>query len=477
MGSSPVAIPPGFQVENIPKAAPALPPGFQVEKQLPSVPEQIGHSLMNQAKGMFDVISSLVGDPATNLAKGEAAFDAQTQQWEKAKSEYKAGNYGNALHRALAAFVPGVGPSLENAAEKLQTPGQRAEGATDILAPIVLGAAVKGAPKAVDAISSMVDRARGSTAQTLMKSALKPGVADAPTLESVRGAVNTALENKIPVTEAGATKLQSLIEDYGKKTQAVIDSRTRQGATVDPNAVASRLDQINTSQVLPEKDITTINKAKEAFLARKGAQQAQAPQPTGLLDAQGNPVMTPGAPARPAQPVPLDVAQAEKQGTYRQNAAKYGEMSQAQIEAEKALARGYKEELEAQAPELKLLNEKEGRFLDLQPALERAVRRAGNQDVASLKDIAAGAAGGLAAGPAGAALGLTARVFDYPGLKSKLAIAINKASQKTSQPLGISASTAKAATIIGLMTQGQGNVPSMPVGVKADNQQVSSVRP
>lgn len=461
--------PPGFKLDGMPPP----PPGFKLDAAAgPSVAEQIGTSLKNQAKGLFDVLSSLVGDPASNLAKGEAAMDAQTQQWEKAKEEYKAGNYGNALHRALSAFVPGVGPAVENAAEKIQTPGHRAEGATDILAPIIAGAVMKGVPKVSDVIGTAVEKAGTATAQGLMKSALKPGVADAPTLADVRQVVDTSLKNQIPVNEAGAAKLHSLIEDYGKKTQAVIDARTRQGATVDPNAVASRLDQVNTSQVLPEKDVATINKAKEAFLARKGARAAQPPQPTGLVDAQGNPVMTAGTPAVPAQPVSFDVAQAEKQGTYRQNAAKYGEMSQAQMEAEKALARGYKEELEAKAPELKLLNEQESKFLGLQPALERAVRRAGNQDVASLKDIAAGAAGGVAAGPGGAALGLTARVFDYPGLKSKLAIAINQASRKTSQPLSVTASNARAAAIVGLLMESK-PLPSMPVAPNAQSPLIS----
>lgn len=120
--------------------------------QLPSAAEQIGTSLKNQSKGLFDTLSSLV-DPQLSMNMGDAALDAQFKQWDKAKEEYKAGNYGNAIHRALAAFVPGIGPGLENAAEKLQTPGQRAEGATDIFAPLIAGAVLKGGPAAVDAVA------------------------------------------------------------------------------------------------------------------------------------------------------------------------------------------------------------------------------------------------------------------------------------------------------------------------------------
>lgn len=308
------------------------------------------------------------------------------------------------------------------------------------------------APAVARGVTKVTAKAGPAVARTLMNSALKPGVADAPTLADARQVVGTALENNIPVTESGGTKLQSLIADYAQRTNDVIQAKARQGATVNPEAVASRLDQINTAQVLPEEDVAAINKAKQAFLARKGARPAGAPEPTGIVDASGQPIMRPGAPARPAQPVPLDVAQAEKQGTYRQIGGKYGELSQAQAESEKALARGYKEEMEAQAPELKALNAKEGEFLGLQSVLERAIRRAGNHDIVGLGDATAAAGGAMVAGPPGAALGFAARVLDYPALKSRLAIAINKASQKTGAPLSLAASQAKAAAIIGRIT-------------------------
>lgn len=369
---------------------------------------------------------------------------------ESAKESFHKGEYGQAVRHTLSYFlngIPGLGSALDEAGNKAKS-GDYNGAIADTAALATNIAAAHAAPKIASAAADVAEKAGPATARGLMKSALKPGVADAPTLADVRNVVNTSLEHGIPATEAGSGKLRGLIADYGKQTKAVIDARTAQGATVDPNAVASRLDQINTAQVLPEKDISTIGKAKEAFLARKGAKPAQPPVPSGLLDASGNPVMAPGTPATPAQPVPLDVAQAEKQGTYQQNAAKYGEMSQAQIEAEKALARGYKEEIESQAPELKLLNDKSGAALNLQPVLERAIRRAGNQDLVGVKDIAEIGAGGAIAGPAGAAAGFTTRLLDYPGLKSKLAISINKASWKARKPLSMAASTAKATAIL-----------------------------
>ncbi len=304
------------------------------------------------------------------------------------------------------------------------------------------------APTISKVVGPTVERAGTAVSEGLMKSALKPGVADAPTLADVRQATKTALANEIPVTEAGAAKLSDLISDYGKKTKAVIDARTAQGATVDPRAVASRLNDVSTISALPEKATAAVNKAREAFLARKGVRPAEPPQPTGVLDANGQPIMRPGAPANPGEPIPLDVAQAEKQGSYQNAKNSYGELNEAQIEAEKALARGYKEEIEKQAPELKALNAKESEFLGLQPSLERAIRRAGNQDVTDFKTLTSAGGGAVAAGPLGAVAGLTTRILDFPGIKSKLAIAINKASQRTGTPLNLAQSNMRAAKIL-----------------------------
>ncbi len=298
------------------------------------------------------------------------------------------------------------------------------------------------APALSKVVGPAVERTGTAVSEGLMKSALKPGVADAPTLADVRAATKTALANEIPVTEAGAAKLSDLISDYGKKTKAVIDARTAQGATVDPQAVASRLNDVSTVSALPEKATAAINKARDAFLARKGVRSGKPAYELNGVEIQ------PAVPASPGEPIPLDVAQAEKQGSYQNAKNSYGELSEAQIEAEKALARGYKEEIEKQAPELKALNAKESEFLGLQPSLERAIRRAGNQDVTDFKSLASGGAGMAAAGPVGAVAGLTTRILDFPGIKSKLAIAINKASQRTGTPLNLAQSNMRAAKIL-----------------------------
>lgn len=410
-------------------------------------PEEIGHAM--------DALHVL--NKAASLPENKG----------KPPAQWKEPDYNDAekavIERGLNANLGSIEGQHPLLAPTVQATGQAMRGDIAGASGTLVGgygvpaAAAVVAPVIQEGAAKLTQKAGTGIARYAMKSAIKPGVADAPTLADVRQLTDTALQNEIPVTEAGSNKLQALIEDYGKKTQAVVNRKAGQGVTIDPNAVASRLNQVNTAQVLPEKDIATITNAKQAFLARHGVRPAGAPTPTGLVDANGQPIMRPGTPANPGNPIPFDVAQAEKQGTYRQNAAKYGELSQMQIEAEKALARGVNEEMVARAPELRLLNEKEGKFLGLQPSLERAVRRAGNADVADIKGVAEVAVGG--------GLGFVARMLDYPGFKSKLGIAIYKGSQKTAAPLTMSQSSAKAASIISSMSSTPSNVPSMPVAV------------
>jgi hypothetical protein len=138
-------------------------------------------------------------------------------------------------------------------------------------------------------------------------------------------------------------------------------------------------------------------------------------------------------------------AQAMKSGTYQQLSSKaYGELKSAQIESEKALARGIKEELDAQFPELQDLNAKQEQFYGLQPFLERAVSGIGNRDVLSLGDMAAGAA---TAATGHGLLGVPAMIMRHAlgsqMVKSKLAIMLNAAARSGGAVESPAATTAR----------------------------------
>jgi hypothetical protein len=159
-------------------------------------------------------------------------------------------------------------------------------------------------------------------------------------------------------------------------------------------------------------------------------------------------------------------AQAMKQGTYRVLAGKYGEQGSASVEAQKALARGLKEEIATQFPEIGNLNAQESQLLDLQPVLERAVNRITNQQAIGIGAPIAGTAVKAATGStgAGAVAMMMKSVLDNPAVKSRLAIAVSKASnippaqaiarvQAYSSALGASAGAAAASSSSGTPSQ------------------------
>lgn len=186
------------------------------------------------------------------------------------------------------------------------------------------GAAVNAIVSGLPAIAGNVYNLGGglirSGAERVMQSALKPGVRDLLSGKADR-AVGTLLDEGINVTRGGAEKLRGLGNQANAEAQAALANST---ATVDKNAVASRLGDVERrfqSQVNPQADLNAIQDADTAFLTHP--------------DLAGK------------QTMPVQLAQALKQGTYKQLADKYGELGSAQTEAQKALARGLKEEIEA----------------------------------------------------------------------------------------------------------------------------------
>ncbi len=273
----------------------------------------------------------------------------------------------------------------------------------------------------------------GKTPEAAYESALKPST----TLSQAEraGAVRTALDNSIPISKGGVEKLGDLIDDLNTKIKATID--TDPNRPIDPNEVATRADQARAkfaTQVNAQQDLNAIEASRQQFLTEQGAKPgtpATPPQPTGLLDSRGNPIMDAGKPAQPptpAQPMRAVDAQKMKQGTYRVLKGKYGEQGSAAVEAQKALARGLKEEIATQFPEIDTLNTAESKLLDLQPLLERAVARISNHQVIDIGTPIATTAVESVTGSGGAGIvaGTIKGVLDNPMIKSRLAIAVSK---------------------------------------------------
>jgi hypothetical protein len=239
----------------------------------------------------------------------------------------------------------------------------------------------------------------------MYQSALKPSTRINPA--KVERAIGTGLEAGIPVSKGGAEKLSALIEDVNDAIANEIGSG--KGRTINARAVASRVPEVAdrfANQVNPEADLAAISASRKEFLRN--------------------------APDE----IPAADAQAMKQGTYQQLKDKaYGEMQSATKETQKALARGIKEELNTQFPELAGLNKRDSNFYNLDGMIEKAVAREGNHQLGGISTplAAAGAKAVTNSNKVAAVTSALKAILDNPNIKSRLAIALSR----TGVPLGV----------------------------------------
>lgn len=184
-----------------------------------------------------------------------------------------------------------------------------------------------------------------SAGKWLMQSALKPTWEAHRTGQAVQ-AIDTMLKEGVNATKGGMDKLRSQINTLNDEIDAAISNST---AMISKGQVGTRLKETFErfkNQVTPEADLESIKKAWMQF--------------RNHADLIGK------------QMIPVQKAQELKRGTYRVLADKYGEEGAAATEAQKALARGLKEEISAALPQVATAN---NRASDLLNALNVGERR------------------------------------------------------------------------------------------------------
>lgn len=416
MAGEAIAIPQGSTLEPIQSQSIPIPSGASVE-DLQSKRNWLD-SATDLAKGIWSQVNPVAGvQGAAQLAAHpidtyKADAGSRQELLDKAQDAFKKGDYVTGMAHALNGIIPFLGPQMDAAGQNIQ----QGNVATGVGQSIGMGLNM-AAPEVVKGVAAKLPAVTGEIANRMYQSSLKPppGSFSSPEVASM---VKTGLENEIPVSAAGAAKLQDLVTDLNQKVRAQIAAGSNQGASINKFSVASRLGDTARkfeTQVNPESDLNAVSSSGNEFLRN---------QPNQISALQ---------------------AQDLKSGTYKQLGDRaYGELTTAASEAQKALARGLKEELQKQFPEIQGLNSKESNLIGLDEALERAVRRTNNRDIFSLGGKIASTTGGVlgaaTGGPEGAALGAAAApVVHYfmsdPMVQSRLAIAVSKAS-KGSVPIG-----------------------------------------
>lgn len=211
--------------------------------------------------------------------------------------------------------------------------------------------AVQGASQAVGAGLGAGAKAGG---QWLMQSALKPTISTLKEYGTTGPrVVKTLLDEGVSVTEGGLAKLQRLLSATNAEIRAAVQSapgsieKTNVAARVLPTA--AKVSQ----QVNPSDDLAAVGRT--------------------VTDFMDHPVVS-----GPRMSVPE--AQAMKVGTYEQIGKKYGEVSSATIQTQKALARGLKEEIAAEVPGIAAMNARDSALMAAADATGRRVALSGNKD-------------------------------------------------------------------------------------------------
>jgi hypothetical protein len=203
----------------------------------------------------------------------------------------------------------------------------------------VIGGAMPVAGKILSTVGGFISPER------LMQSALKPTLAQQKSGEA-KTAIDTLLKYGINATQGGAEKLKSMVRGVDDEISNLIAGS---GKTVSKEKVLSTLGDVESkfaNQVSPTSDIAAIQNV--------GADFARHP----LIDSGD---------------IPIELAQKLKQGTYKIVDKKYGQLGSAEIEAQKGLARGLKEQMAEAVPAVAPLNAKQSELIK---ALKVTGRRA-----------------------------------------------------------------------------------------------------
>lgn len=282
-----------------------------------------------------------------------------------------AGGMAGAGYRSIARNADQILPAMRDVASNvISQPGATWEGFKQGAQEGALDAAKQGAIQGgANVVGNAVGGAARRLAPALMQSALKPGIKT--TLSAIKSGnvppvVQTLLDEGVNVTPGGIEKLNGII---GASNQTIQDALggLPAGTAISPLRVVSRLSETARrfgNQVNPQGDLEAISQVGENFLGAHGAQD-----------------LAPMA------------AQGLKTGTYAALKSKaYGEVKGATVEAEKALARGLKEELASEAAksglDISAVNAREGAAITARDAIAKRVAMVGNRDPAGLAWLA-----------------------------------------------------------------------------------------
>lgn len=318
-------------------------------------------------------LKAVAGDPALvgKLTSEERRRLSKLQAIEKGGPDWGVAPTLGGMVGGLAGTVLGgppgavagaaVGGGLGKAAQ-LYMQGETGAESPLNLGDAALGTGVEAAKQGlIELPGALVSFFGNRASRRLMQSALKPS--NATMREGATQGVRTKgdvaervlREPRILVSQGSLEKIQGQIDEINDSIRQVL---TTSGAGLEvPLQRATKpladVAQRAVTQANPTKDLETVNRAYDEFMAHP-------------LGREGF--------------VPVATAQDMKTGTYRAIRGKYGELGSFETEAQKALARGLKDEVAHVVPEVAAKNMRESELIFIEKAVGAALNRAGNTD-------------------------------------------------------------------------------------------------
>ena len=230
----------------------------------------------------------------------------------------------------------------------------------DAVQGAAIGGLTPGAVKLAGAAGDAVRAGLDSGAHKLMQSALKPTLEQLRTGKAAR-AIDTLLKEGVNPTMGGVQKLGQRADDVEAAIDAAINGST---------ANISKADVMN-----------RLNDAKQRFMTQVNPTADLAAIDAAGIDFAAHPLLA-------SNDIPVKLAQELKRGTYQALKDKaYGEVKSASTEAQKALARGLKEEIANAVPSVGPLNARQSELINALKVAERRALMATNNNPVGLAPI------------------------------------------------------------------------------------------
>lgn len=392
----------------------------------------LAEPILSMASGMIaKPVSEIAGMTAAGYEMARGGEGAQNipgfQKEVQEKLTYEPKTMaGKSKYNPLNVIPMAIGKGIEAITPEKAAPGEASTltGALRNVAseavPQAIGIlGVKYAPKAA-APAQKIAKSLRSGAEDLMQSALKPTAKDLMNGKAAK-AIDTMLEKDIPATPKGIEQIRTRIDELNNQIkEAIATSPERVETRKLMRPVVEKLRDFK-KQVNPDADISAIKKSWNEFKDHPSLQHETPAQviPRKVDPLTGASIPEKVIPAVGKEDMSVQTAQELKQGTYKQLAKKYGQLGSADVEAQKAIARGLKEQVAAKVPEVSPLNLEESKLLNVLSVAERRIVMEANKNPMGLslltKDPKAWAA--FMADRSAAAKSLLARIMNRTSKK------------------------------------------------------------